>query len=53
MEANLFRLFGAPVKVRERGGKGTVTVSFNSKASFQRILEVLSRAIRDAGQVEG
>lgn len=50
LEDNLFRLFGAPVKVREQGGKGTLTVSFPSKAAFQRIVEVLDRACREANK---
>lgn len=50
LEQNLFRLFGAPVKVREKNGKGSITVNFQSKAAFQSIVEVLDKACRDAGK---
>jgi len=53
LETNLYRLFGAPVKVKERGGKGTLTVSFNSKQSFQRIIEVLGKAINESRRTTG
>jgi ParB family chromosome partitioning protein len=50
LEANLHRLFGAPVKVKEQGGKGTLTIAFHSKQSFQRIIEILDKACRQAQQ---
>jgi ParB family chromosome partitioning protein len=52
LEANLFRLFGAPVKVRESGGKGTITVSFSSKAGFQRVVEILDKTCKDAARTD-
>ena len=49
LEANLFRLLGSPVKVKESGGgKGTIAVSFNSKAQFQRVVEVFDRVCKEA-----
>lgn len=48
LEENLYKLFGAPVKVRERSGRGTITVNFTSKAGFQRIIEVLGKTIKQA-----
>lgn len=50
LEHNLFRLLGAPVKVREAGGKGTITVSFASKAGFQRVVEVFDRVCKEAAK---
>lgn len=50
LEGNLFRLFGTPVKIKESGGKGSVTVSFPSKAHFQRIIEVFDRVCKEAGK---
>jgi ParB family chromosome partitioning protein len=48
LEANLYKLFGAPVKVREQAGRGSITVSFTSKDSFKHIVAVLQQAIGDA-----
>ncbi len=53
LETNLYRLFGAPVTVRERAGKGSLTISFNSKAGFQRIVEVLRQTIETAKRSDG
>ena len=51
LEANLFRLLGAPVKIKESGGgKGTISVSFTSKANFQRVIEVFDKVCKDAAR---
>lgn len=53
LEANLFRLLGTPVKVKERGGgKGTISVSFNNKQQFQRVVEVFDKVCKDAARNE-
>lgn len=54
LEANLFRLFGSPVKIKESGGgKGTISVSFTSKAQFQRVVEVFDKVCKDATRTDG
>ncbi|TVR42142.1 MAG: ParB/RepB/Spo0J family partition protein [Planctomycetota bacterium] len=51
LEANLFRLLGAPVAIKEGGGgKGAVTVKFQSKQQFQRIIEVFDRVCKEAAR---
>lgn len=51
LETNLFRLLGAPVVVKERAGRGSITVQFASKQSFQRIVEVLHKMSQEAAKV--
>lgn len=49
LEGNLYRLFGAPVKIKETGsGKGSVTISFTSKAHFQRVIEVCDQMCKES-----
>ncbi|MFW5858623.1 MAG: ParB/RepB/Spo0J family partition protein [Planctomycetota bacterium] len=48
LESNLYRLFGAPVSIRERDGKGSLTIHFETKGAFKQIVEVLDDAFRQA-----
>ena len=49
LEANLLRLFGTKVKIKERGGKGTLSIQFVGKEQFQRVVTLLDRAFKQAG----
>ena len=48
LEGNLYRLFGAPVHIRERAGKGTLTISFATKGAFKHIVDILDAAFRQS-----
>jgi ParB family transcriptional regulator, chromosome partitioning protein len=48
LEANLQHLFGSKVGIRERGGKGSITVHFESKDHYLRVVTLLERFIRQA-----
>lgn len=48
LEANLQHLFGSKVGIRERGGKGAITVHFDSKDHYLRVVTLLERFIRQA-----
>jgi ParB family chromosome partitioning protein len=52
LEENLLRLFGRPVEVTERGGKGTMAVHFHTKGDFKRMIDVTDRMLQELGQVE-
>lgn len=48
LEANLRHLFGSKVRIREKGGRGTIAVDFESKDHYQRVVTLLERFIRQA-----
>jgi ParB family transcriptional regulator, chromosome partitioning protein len=49
LEANLLRLFGTKVKIKEKGGKGSLSIQFVGKEQFQRVVTLLDRAFKQAG----
>jgi hypothetical protein len=48
LETNLFHLFGTRVSVKERGGKGSMTLHFDSKDHFQRVVAIMDRIVKQA-----
>jgi len=48
LEENLQHLFGSKVGIREQGGKGAITVHFESKDHYLRVVTLLERFIRQA-----
>lgn len=48
MEENLKLLFGAPVKIREKGGRGSITLQFHDKDSFNRVVAIMDRFVKQA-----
>ena len=48
LETNLFHLFGTRVTVKERGGKGSMTLHFESKDHFQRVVAIMDRIVKQA-----
>lgn len=50
LQGNLSRLFDADVQVRERGGKGALTIRFRSKGHFQSVIAALEQASLAAKQ---
>jgi ParB family transcriptional regulator, chromosome partitioning protein len=48
LETNLFHLFGTRVSVKERGGKGSMTLYFDSKDHFQRVVAIMDRIVKQA-----
>jgi ParB family chromosome partitioning protein len=48
LEDNLRHLFGSKVAIRESGGKGAITVHFDSKDHYLRVVTLLERFIRQA-----
>lgn len=48
LEENLQHLFGSRVAIREKGGKGAITVHFESKDHYLRVVTLLERFIRQA-----
>ncbi len=48
LETNLYHLFGTRVKVKERGGKGAMTLYFDSKDHFQRVVAIMDRIVKQA-----
>ncbi|MBA3685755.1 MAG: ParB/RepB/Spo0J family partition protein [Planctomycetes bacterium] len=53
LEANLYRLFGTRVQVKERAGKGALTVFFESKDQFQRVVTIMEKVVRQSGSTQG
>jgi ParB family chromosome partitioning protein len=51
LEANLFRLFGSKVKIKERNGKGALTIAFVGKEQFQRVVTVLDRIMKQSNSL--
>jgi ParB family chromosome partitioning protein len=51
LEANLFRLFGTRVKVKEKNGKGSLTLSFTGKEHFQRVVTILDKVVKQSNQL--
>lgn len=52
LEGNLGRLFDADVAIKERGGKGSLTIRFHSKGHFHRVVETLEQAFEAARSVD-
>lgn len=52
LEGNLARLFDAEVDVRERGGKGKLTIAFHSKGHFKTVIDQLEQAFAAARRAE-
>jgi ParB family transcriptional regulator, chromosome partitioning protein len=48
LETNLFHLFGTRVTVKEKGGKGSMTLHFDSKDHFQRVVAIMDRIVKQA-----
>lgn len=48
LEANLFRLLGAKVAIKERKGKGAMTIHFGSQDQFQRVVAIMERFLKQA-----
>ncbi len=48
LETNLFHLFGTRVTVKERSGKGSMTLHFESKDHFQRVVAIMDRIVKQA-----
>jgi len=48
LETNLYHLFGTKVTVKEKGGKGAMTLHFDSKEHFQRVVALMDRIIKQA-----
>lgn len=48
LEENLQHLFGSRVGIREKNGKGAITVHFESKDHYLRVVTLLERFIRQA-----
>jgi ParB family chromosome partitioning protein len=48
LEENLQHLFGSKVGIREKNGKGAITVHFESKDHYLRVVTLLERFIRQA-----
>ncbi len=48
LETNLFHLFGTRVDVTEKGGKGALTLHFDSKEHFQRIVAIMDRFVKQS-----
>ncbi len=48
LEGNLFRLLGTRVVVKEKGGKGTLSLRFDSKDQFQRVVAIMERFVKQA-----
>jgi ParB family chromosome partitioning protein len=48
LETNLYHLFGARVEVQERGQKGRMTVHFDGKDQFQRVIAIMERFLKQS-----
>lgn len=48
LEGNLGRLFDAEIDIRERGGKGAMTIRFHSKGHFKAVIDQLEQAFTAA-----
>lgn len=49
LEANLLRLFGTKVKIKEKNGKGSLSIQFVGKEQFQRVVTILDKTFKQAG----
>ena len=52
LETNLFHLFGTRVSVKERSGKGSLTLHFDSHDHFQRVVAIMDRIVKQANAGE-
>ncbi|MBA3708463.1 MAG: ParB/RepB/Spo0J family partition protein [Planctomycetes bacterium] len=48
LETNLFQLLGTRVRVKEKGGKGNLTLYFDSNDQFQRVVAIMTRFVKQA-----
>jgi len=48
LETNLFHLFGTRVSVKERSGRGSLTLHFDSHDHFQRVVAIMDRIVKQA-----
>ena len=48
LETNLFHLFGTRVTVKERSGRGSMSLHFDSKDHFQRVVAIMDRIVKQA-----
>jgi ParB family chromosome partitioning protein len=48
LETNLYHLFGTRVTVVDKGGKGSLTLHFDSRDHFQRVVAIMDRIIKQA-----
>ena len=49
LETNLFHLFGSRVAIREKAaGKGALTIHFDSREQFQRVVAIMDRFIKQS-----
>ena len=53
LEGNLERLFDAKVDIKERGGKGALTIRFHSKGHFKTVIDQLEQAFEAARRTDG
>ena len=51
LEANLFRLLGTRVKVKEKNGKGSLTLSFSGKEHFQQVVTLLDKVVKQSSKL--
>lgn len=52
LEENLGRLFGAPVKIVEKKGRGRLTVHFQGKTHFRQVIDTLDQAFQNARKLD-
>jgi ParB family transcriptional regulator, chromosome partitioning protein len=53
LEENLLHLFGTRVGVRERAdGRGTITLHFDNREHFKRVVAIMDRFLKQAGRDE-
>jgi len=48
LETNLYHLFGTRVSVKEKDGKGALTLYFDSREHFQRIVAIMDRIVKQS-----
>jgi ParB family transcriptional regulator, chromosome partitioning protein len=53
LETNLFHLLGTKVSIKEKRGKGSITLHFAGKEHFQRLVAVLERLVKQSNEGSG
>jgi ParB family transcriptional regulator, chromosome partitioning protein len=53
LETNLYHLFGTRVSVKERNGKGSMVLHFDSRDHFQRLVSIMDRFVKQANASGG
>ena len=48
LESNLKLLFGTPVQVKDKGGKGSITLQFHDRDHFNRVVAIMDRFIKQS-----